>query len=377
MNRATKAAAAAAAGLFLLAHCPAFPQKSKPAPDPVQREISRFLKNAKDAKTLHSGDTLRVGQIPGAKGIRLITFSERGTAVSGNGKRLIVVGCSDGPGYYSGQLQYRQNGRFFTGQVSVYFAPKAAPPIYGFSHICKDFEEVGAPEKTGPLKTAPSQGRPGRYRPHPVHLRDFFGWPMLEDTRAYGGAIVSVDGYGVPNIGLNWDARAARIGKHGAFRYAITATCGAKKFHISGIGGGSMSDYGAGSTIYLDASARAVETYISMGIEFGSGHLSLAVSPLLGVGTSFGKCLITTYRASSSGKVLPLTVSDEYGRWRIFSGANASFSMNFDIAKLVVFGNFKGAFSVEGYPVVPDRNETCIWSYGVILQVPLLQSPKR
>ncbi|MFA5930570.1 MAG: hypothetical protein WC861_06835 [Candidatus Micrarchaeia archaeon] len=372
-----KAGATALLGLSLSTFSPAFSQKSKMAPDQIQKEITRFYKSNKDAKTLYSGDTLRArdASAPEAKKIRLICSRAKNVQVLGDGRKSMAISTPGVPGYFSGQLQYTQNGRFFSKDISLVFLPKPAPPTYEFSFICKDFVEVEAPEKNAPLKKAVASGKPGRYRPHPIHLSDFFGWPRLEDTRAYGGAIISMDGYGVPNLGLNWDARAARIGKHCAFRYAITATYSAKKFHISGIGWGSMSAFGSGTTAFLEASARTVETYLSMGLEFGSGHLSLTLSPLLGVNNSWGNCQTTTYTNSSSGKVLPVVNSVAYGRWKIFTGANASFSMNFDIVKLAVFGNVKGAFSVEGYPVVPDANRTYTWAYGIAVQIPLLYSP--
>jgi len=345
MNRTAKLIATAATGLFLLASGPRAFSQSKMAPEPIKK-VSASSKKSNGTRTLCVGDTLFLkGLAPAGSKPKLRAFASKNAAatkdwVASNGK----------PGHFSGQLIYKSGNVEKVIPVSVRFKDSKAD----YAYLQPD----------GPLPERALQGIPKRPLQKPG-MRDFFRMSPLEDTRAYGGAVIFIDSYGVPNIGVNLDSRVKRLGDNWAIRSSITIAVGAKKFRISGFGEGTRGD-----SVFREANARNIETYASLGLEFGTGNLSVVASPFIGVVLAAGKCSETSFFSSSSGGTTSYTSIFSYNRWKSFTGLTCSFSANFDVVKVAVFADVKWAIAVDGFPV-PDSHAKSILNYGVSIKFPL------
>ena len=379
MKSAARATIIAAVGLSLLALCPraAFSQ-SKMAPENISSGVSKpplaasgKSSNKKD-NTIHlySGDTLRLSSIaaPGAKKMRLVSITANNSRAVGKGNHSMVVSTSGGPGSYKGQLQYVLGKQSFHVPVQVSFIPKEPAVAYHFpcvAKIGKDFVPKEAPSDPAPRKANATAHKYSR-----IHLRDFFGYPPLEDTRAYGGAICYLDQYGILNLGLSVDSRVKRLSSHCALRLSLTAAIGTKNIRIGGVSGASSSRFDGGSITTSYATALGSETYVSFGLEQGSGHIAGLFSLMLGINHAVGSGAETTYHITSAGHDKPSVLDFDLNRWKSFIGIMASLSMNFDIAKLTLFSDVKWAIKAEGYPV-PDPYARQIIDCGVMVKLPV------
>jgi len=347
MNRAAKIITSAAVGLSLLAFSPKAFTQNKPTPEPIKKETPKPAKKGNGTRTLCTGDTLHLnGLAPeGSKAKLKVLASKNAVAaskwVTSNGK----------PGYFSGRLTYKAGKKQQTIPVSVIF--KSCESEYASS--------LPASKPADKAHMVSSV----RHR----HLRDFFKMSPLEDTRSYGGAILFMDGYGIPNIGVNMDYRVKRLNDNWAIRSSITISIGMKKFHSSGrVDGVTTAD-----STFRDASARNIETYASLGLEGGTGNLSAVAGPILGIVYANGKFNETAYFRSHGGKAISYTTAYSYDRWKSFIGLMCSFSANFDVVKLTFFADAKWAISVDGSNV-PDPNSKRIFNYGVSIKFPLKSS---
>jgi len=338
MNKAAKIIAGAAMVALLASSPGAFSQKQfqqeKPlsgAPKPAQGKGGTLR--------LCQFDTLDMRQmVPPGSRPRLKVFSSKNVSE----KKLLVTSTQELPGHFSGRLTYRDGRMKRTVPVTVKFGDCLAESAY--------------------LRSNPAAEKPRRQPPGA--LRDFFRWTPLEDTRAYGGAVLSMDGYGVPNAGVALDGRVSRLGPNWAIRSSITITVGAKKFRIKGYCEGL-----GGDTVFREAAARNMETYAKLGLEFGTGSLSLVAGPILGVAFSSGKFSETVYFPSGAG-IGSQTESYSYSGWKSFAGLSCTFSANFGAAKVSLFADMKWAISVNR-DGVPDSRSHSIADYGVSITFPL------
>jgi len=347
MNRTAKLIAAAATGLFLLASGPRAFSQSKMAPEPIKKVASASSKKSNGTRTLCTGDTLFLkGYAPKGAKLRLKEAASKNTKatnawVASNGK----------PGYFSGRLTYKAGKVKKTIPVSVKFKKDESAYAYAPSQ----------PSEKSPEKAFKA---PAGYSTHRTGMRDFFRMSPLEDTRAYGGAVFFMDGYGVPNLGVNMDYRVKRLNDNWAIRSSVTMAVGAQKFSISG------PCVALGDSAFREASARNIETYLSLGLEAGTGRLSVVLSPIIGVANSNGKFNETVYFMSSSGKMDSRTALYDFGRWKSFVGLMCSVSANFDVVKLTLFADAKWAMVLDG-DAVPDPHAKRILNYGVSFKFPL------
>ena len=162
MNRAAKAITTAAVGLAFLAISPKFVfSQRKPAPDPIQKEITGFLKYNKCAKTLRCGDTLKVSDaLPfGVKKITLRPIKSKNVRTAGKGEKSMVI-CDKGePGYFSGRLQFEHLGCILNKNISFVFYQRDGPTTFAFSHLFKDFVEIPLPAKPNISKSIKTPNR--------------------------------------------------------------------------------------------------------------------------------------------------------------------------------------------------------------------------
>ena len=200
-NRAAKAIATAAVGLFLLTSSPKAFSQSKMAPEPIKKEASNAAKKGDGRQTLCLRDTADLAKIYGSSP-KIKVFSQSNVKIRKN-----KLFCTGATGSFSGRLY----GGAKPMPISVRFtdcsqplARKAKPDAYAY--LPEGEKPAAASSYFGKSKPRPSsQKKQSGFRAE--------GFYDIRPISMSAGASFYTNEYGMPSIGV-LGSKGYSIGRH-------------------------------------------------------------------------------------------------------------------------------------------------------------------